>query len=285
MGIFDILKKKKSEPVKEKKLYQYEILEQYKGNLDGCELVGETTEYLIFTIGGKSYLLRQEKTNPNMVVFLGRAYDHNCIYKDMVFSIQSISYIGDSTLPLFCTDVNTGNRTQLHILSNKAWKCFIGDSIHCHCQDSVNSICVDNGTLLIDVTRHEEDFSSRTSSYQGHLSYDGESFKIEYTHPETQKTTTSVTSPSRRQKNAKSSVEEARAGQFDDLFDAWLASTNKTTNSRVPLPNEKNISPRESTINQNQSIPNQLREYKALFDEGIITEDEFRRKKEQLLDL
>ena len=48
---------------------------------------------------------------------------------------------------------------------------------------------------------------------------------------------------------------------------------------------EKESKPDNEEISASQSVPDEIREYKALFDEGIITEEEFSAKKKQLMGL
>ena len=59
-----------------------------------------------------------------------------------------------------------------------------------------------------------------------------------------------------------------------------INATCALTNIKTVIPEVAKVSNIGAQVN---SIPEQLKEYKELFDSGIITEEEFEKKKKQLL--
>ena len=161
-----------------KEIYKYHILEKYNKGIDNCTLVGETDAYRIYTLKhqtlSNTYFLRQDKRNPKKVVYLGAAYTHIGVFHNKIFSINRMSLTGRSKHPLFCTDVETGERTELHVLSEKQCHVAVPGRLHFYCQDMVEEILVADDTLIIKVTRYKEDANYETErTYQIHIRYDG----------------------------------------------------------------------------------------------------------------
>lgn len=144
-----------------KEIYKYRILERYRKGIDGCTLVGETDKYRIYTLKhqtiSNTYFLRQEKRNPKVVVYLGAAHKNIGILNDKIFSINRMSLTGRSQHPLFCTDVETGERTEIRVLSDKQCRILVPGSLHFYCQDMVEAISASGDALMIEVSRYKED--------------------------------------------------------------------------------------------------------------------------------
>lgn len=166
-----------------KEIYKYRILERYKKGVDGCTLVGETDEYRIYTLKhqtiSNTYFLRQEKKNPKKVVYLGAAHKHIGVLNNKIFSINRMSLTGRSQHPLFCTDVETGEKEEMYVLSNKQCRILVPGSLHFYCQDMVESISAIKDGLLIEVTRYKEDANYEAElTYHIEIRYDGKDFSF-----------------------------------------------------------------------------------------------------------
>lgn len=151
-----------------KPIYKCRILEKYKIDIEkeNCDLVGETAQYRVYCFKADStsstYLLRQEKLNPKKVVYLGQAKNKMCVCGNKVYAINRINYTSRTTHPLYCIDIETGESRELPVLSDKG--CYI--AMHWHCQDCVESIALEDGAVVMDVTRYKEN-----SHYEEELKY------------------------------------------------------------------------------------------------------------------
>ena len=153
----------------QKPIYKCKILERFKIDpyvLSQCPLVGETPIYRIYSYKADStsstYLLRQEKVNPKKTVYLGHAKRNMCIYYDKIFAIDRINYTSRTYHPLYCTDISTGDKHELDVLSDKG--CYI--AMHWHCQDCVEAMNVYDEAVVLDVTRYKE-----SSHYEEEMKY------------------------------------------------------------------------------------------------------------------
>lgn len=152
-----------------KPIYKYRVLDKYKVDIDkeNEELrqanqneryiyVGETDVYRIYYFRGEiasnTYLLRQEKAQPKKVVYLGEAKDKMCICGNKLYIINRINYTSRTHHPLYCIDIDTGEKTELTVLSDKG--CYI--ALHWHCQDCVEAISTVGNSVVLDVTRYKE---------------------------------------------------------------------------------------------------------------------------------
>ena len=152
-----------------KPIYKCKSLEKYKIDtyeLSQCQMVGETAAYNIYSYKADStsstYLLRQEKANLKKIVYLGQAKKNMCIYYDKIFAIDRINYTSRTYHPLYCTDIATGDKIELDVLSDKG--CYI--AMHWHCQDCVETMNICNDAVVLDVTRYKE-----SSHYEEELKY------------------------------------------------------------------------------------------------------------------
>ena len=85
-----------------------------------------------------------------------------CIYYDKIFAIDRINYTSRTYHPLYCTDIATGDKIELDVLSDKG--CYI--AMHWHCQDCVETMNICNDAVVLDVTRYKE-----SSHYEEELKY------------------------------------------------------------------------------------------------------------------
>lgn len=187
-----------------KPLYKYNPLERVRIDIDkvksydekrSCDLVGETNDYRIYIYkengaGIGRYFLRQEKTHPKRVAYLGRARGHYCVFHDKVFTIDSFSSTGHTRHPLICKDINTGAQTEMEILSPKGFYEFIGTSMHLYCQDVVQSIEVNNDVMTLKVCRYPAEATLTKDTYHKefvyhiHIKRPGGNFVVEKEFPE-----------------------------------------------------------------------------------------------------
>lgn len=169
---------------RDKEIYKYSILEKYKKGVNDCTLVGETENYRIYTLKHQTlsdtYFLRQEKRNPKNVVYLGPAHKHIGVFKNKIFSINRISLTGRAQHPLFCTDVETGERKEMHLLSDKQCIISVPGRLNFYCQDMVESISVVDNSVSIKVTRYKEGVNyEEEATYQIFIRHDGNTFSVE----------------------------------------------------------------------------------------------------------
>lgn len=191
-----------------KPIYRYKMFEKYKINIEQtnasfvssniklndydvkeyCKKIGETSKYNIYVYqqqvnGMGGYLLRQEKAAPRKVVFMGQAKNKICVYQEKVFMIDRISRVGQTYHPLFCIDVENGNKTELDILSHK--ECYIvRSSFHIHSQDFVESITVDDGLMIMEVSRYKEKIDyEKDFTYHIQIRYVSGNFVPQYFYP------------------------------------------------------------------------------------------------------
>ena len=169
-----------------KEIYKHKILEKYKNGVDGCLYVGETDRYRIYTLKHQTltntYFLRQDKSNPKKVVYLGAAHKHIGVFQNKIFSIDRMSLTGRSKHPLFCTDVETGERTEMHVLSDKQCQISVPGRLHFYCQDMVESISVAEDTLKVEVTRYKEGANyEKECTYHIQIRHNGNTFSVTQT--------------------------------------------------------------------------------------------------------
>lgn len=169
----------------EKEIYKYRLLERYKKGVDGCQFVGETSAYRIYTLKhqtlSNTYFLRQEKANPKKVVYLGRAHRNICVFHNKIYSIDRMSLTGRSYHPLFCTDIETGTRTEIAVLSKKQCHVLVPGSLHFYCQDMVESIKISGDAVVIEVNRYKEGVNyEKEFTYYIYIRHNGSSLVIEY---------------------------------------------------------------------------------------------------------
>ena len=156
-----------------KPIYKYKMLEKYKVDIEQeneefrrtdshhrlarYKLIGETPLYHIYSFfDGDNYLLRQEKANPKKVVFFGNAKTNMCIYHNKLFAIDRMNNTSRTHHPLYCTDIVTGEISELSVLSDKG--CYF--AMHLHCQDLVESMSIKDDVLILEVTRYKENSHS-----------------------------------------------------------------------------------------------------------------------------
>ena len=176
-----------------KPIYQYRILERYRKSIDDCTLVGETSAYRILTIKhgySSTYFLRQDKKNPAKVVYLGPAHNKICVYHDTIISINRISNMNSADHPFFFTDIATGERKSFKLLSDKTCRITVEDGnmlrSHFHCQDMVESIKIEDGCAVVEVTRYFEDTYVPEFTYHIRIGHNGNAFTRAYVYPQKQ---------------------------------------------------------------------------------------------------
>ena len=160
-----------------KPIYQYDILDRYNINiekfnanasksfpqLDYCRLLGETNRYNIFVFRDtniaihKKYLLRQDKAAPKKVVYLGEAQKFNCVFQNKIFLMDYTSgHIHYLHPNLICVDIETGKREAYDILSKRNI-CQLSAGMGAYfSQDCIDSISVQENTLVLGIIRYEE---------------------------------------------------------------------------------------------------------------------------------
>ena len=193
-----------------KPLYKYRILERYRKGVAGCTPVGGNSFYCIYTIkyGTTTYLLRQKRSQPQNVVFLGSAYKHVVVSQNTVFTINPRSNTNQIKHPLFLIDIETGSRTTCDILSSKMQRLELlrpdGDlSIHSYCQDVVDSLTLECNDVVLTVDRYREDANNVIDyTYHIRLRYDGNRYVPEYDYPNDNKTNNNVNASAPHQTKA-----------------------------------------------------------------------------------
>ena len=148
---------------KNKNLSDHRLMERYRGDIDGCSIVGETSEYTIYikndSIFSEGHFLRQEKSNPKKVVYLGEAHFNRVVLNNLIFSINHSGIRNSNINPLFITDINTGERSVLNILSDKTYREYVKGKcakIYSICQDKVSRIRIENDSVVLDISRYNE---------------------------------------------------------------------------------------------------------------------------------
>ena len=186
-----------------KPLYKYSILERYRKGLDGCTPVGGNLVYCIYTIkyGSTTYLLRQKRSQPQNVVFLGSAYKHVVVSQNTIFTINPRSNTNQVQHPLFLIDIETGDRTTSNLLSDKMQRVELRRndgvlSVHSYCQDVVDSLDVKNGDVILTVDRYRSDANNvKEFTYHIRLHYDGKRYVTEYDYPDKKTVPNNPSSP------------------------------------------------------------------------------------------
>lgn len=203
-----------------KPMYKYQPLEKVRIDIDAvnsaflatnpklssyeakefCELIGETNNYRVYVYqrkvsGFDGYFLRQEKSNPKKVAYLGSARKHCCVFHDKLFTIDSFSPTHRVYHPLICKDINTGVQTEMKVLSDKGFREFIGNSMHLYCQDVVHSLGVHNDVMTLEVYRYPADSLLTKETYHEeciyliHIRFTGGKFTIERVFPKNEENT------------------------------------------------------------------------------------------------
>ena len=155
-----------------------------------CELVGETDNYRVYVYqrkmsGFDGYFLRQDKTFPKKVTYLGSARKHCCVFHNKLFTINPFSLTHRVNHPLICKDINTGIQTEMKVLSDKGFREFIGNSMHLYCQDVVHSLKIEDDTMILEVYRYPADTTLTRETYHEeciyhiHIKCAGEQFSVE----------------------------------------------------------------------------------------------------------
>ena len=176
-----------------KPIYKYRILERYRKSIDECSVVGETGDYRVLTTKhgySSTHFLRQDKKNPKKVVYLGPAHDKICVYHDTIISINRRSTTNNTSHPFFLTNIATGERQKIKLLSDKACRITVNDATtirtHIYCQDMVESIKFEDGTAVAEVTRYVEDTYLKEFTYYIRIGHNGTNFTRAYFYPENQ---------------------------------------------------------------------------------------------------
>jgi hypothetical protein len=108
-----------------------------------------------FWDGSGGYVLRQDKKHPKKIVYFGGCKRFNQIFKGYLFQVDAngCSGFGGDDFGVYARNVVSGRQTYLGWLSNKTINCESFEGNHFPYQDSVNFLKVDNGRLIINVTR------------------------------------------------------------------------------------------------------------------------------------
>ena len=163
---------------REKSPYKHQPLERYKGYTDGAKLFGETDQYSIHVVYKRlsdeyqipDFFLRQDKQHPKRVVYLGKAHIYNCLFHNKILSINGTSNTGRGFHPLYCIDVETGERTEMDILSRKMYYIQTPFSLHYYCQDVVKSMEYMGDAVVLSVTRYKENANNEEEfAYRIHI--------------------------------------------------------------------------------------------------------------------
>jgi hypothetical protein len=116
--------------------------------------------------GFDGYFLRQDKASPKKVVYLGSARKHCCVFHDKLFTINSLSLTGRAYHPLICKNINTGEQTEMNVLSDKSYGLLIGGNLHFYCQDVVHSLEVKENTMILEIHRYPADTTLTKETYK-----------------------------------------------------------------------------------------------------------------------
>lgn len=240
-----------------KAMYKYKPLERVRINIDAvnntflatnpklssyeakeyCELVGETNNYRIYVYqrkvsGFDGYFLRQEKSSPKRVAYLGTARKHCCVFHDKLFTINSLSATNQIYHPLICKDINTGVQTELKILSEKGFHEFVGTSMHLYCQDVVHSLEVHNDVMTLEVYRYPADSILTRETYHEeciyhiHIKHDNGKFFATKEFPKT-KAEPETTRENNTQKDENASSEQSAIKSVVSFYNDCVADFHK----------------------------------------------------------
>ena len=178
-GPYEIEKPRKSQTPSEKEIYEYEILEPYRINIEEtnrtflanggvvdyiegrkfCELVAENEKYEFYSYrtysdGSGGYLLRRKKNNPQNIVYFGKNRDFSCIFHDYLF----LACRGNQD-PRYCPiaqHIETGELIKCDWLSKEQYIRYTPDGFgRGVCVDSVDNMVVEQGKLIFKVSRKE----------------------------------------------------------------------------------------------------------------------------------
>lgn len=160
-----------------KPIYEYKISARYpldvekfnikaaqsQSKLSYCRLIGETAQYNIYLfkdcdISSFEYLLRQEKSSPKKIVYLGRAQEFNCVLENKVFLMdRTKAHINFLHPKLICMDIETGKRAAIDILSHETVDLFIVPSGMSYelSQDCIKSMTIQNGRAVLEIARYK----------------------------------------------------------------------------------------------------------------------------------
>lgn len=115
-------------------------------------IIAETTDYFVYSYQRKSdrkkYLIRQSKRNRNEIVYFGYEPDSVCFFNGQLFFITHGFAGGDGIASI---DINSGQRSSdEYKWFSERTVVFVDVGVN---QDIVKSLHVENGNLIIDVSR------------------------------------------------------------------------------------------------------------------------------------
>ena len=191
-----------------KSIYQYNVLEQYKIDIDKfnnkaavtdpkqnyCRLIGVTDKYNIYIFkssdyGSGEYLLRQDKLSHKSVAYLGPAHNLYCVYHEKIFLMNYTSPKLNYLHPkLTCVDVETGKRSSFDILSSERVYLYLAGMVYDMSQDCIKSMTLQDDALVLAITRfpsgkHLELPAEKSFIYHIYIYLDGHNLKLTKKYP------------------------------------------------------------------------------------------------------
>lgn len=170
-------KRKKQEP---KSIYEYKILERFPINIEKCnqiyvesgctesykgreycELIDESEEYRFYSYltcsdGSGGYVLRQDKSVPDEVVYFGKNKQFNCVFNGYLFQVDGTDELWKG-FGITARNVYTGELVRCDWLSKKGHFVLIGGYGRVYSQDTVNNVFIKDDKLIFEVSRVKSD--------------------------------------------------------------------------------------------------------------------------------
>jgi tetratricopeptide (TPR) repeat protein len=185
MGIFNRKKNSTSStsatPTKEEKaIYEYKMMEQVDCDLDAaiqnpnpgfmdyCKLIAESSDYLFYSYkafkdNSGGYVIRRSKANPAQKLFFGENYQLSCVFKDYLFQCGHSGERG--RFFIYAKNIFTGNVQKCDWLGKGDIFVVINGFGRFYVQDTINTVSVQNETLVFDVTRKKSSRTENTDKY------------------------------------------------------------------------------------------------------------------------
>ena len=165
---------------KPKTIYEYKILERYPINIEKCnqiyvesgctesykgreycELIDESEEYRFYSYltcsdGSGGYVLRQDKSVPDEVVYFGKNKRFNCVFNGYLFQVDRTDELWKG-FGITARNIYTGELVRCNWLSKKGHFVLIGGYGRVYSQDTVNNVFIKDDKLIFEVSRVKSD--------------------------------------------------------------------------------------------------------------------------------
>lgn len=185
---------------KTKKIYEYKPMEKVKIDIDAalnnpspknreyCKLFAETNEYNFYMYEAYSdesggYVLRQRKSKPKDIVFLGNHKQLACVFEDFLFQTEHTGERGRFYIQ--ATNIENGVTEYYDWLGKGNHYITPGGYGRFYCQDIINEMYVENKKLIFNITRIKSNTNEiyRTLGYKQYVDeYDYDmDYKLEVT--------------------------------------------------------------------------------------------------------